>query len=139
MDATMLNTIVGVVGIIVGIIGAIIGIIGWKSLATATKISNRAKANNGSTVQQAQIIHNGLDDYAVIRLSKETTQEELQRLVASLQLVTEKEIKELGNEITDVTKDIRKLNETVNSMPRIHIGKEPPQNVKNGDIWFDIR
>ena len=139
MDATMLNTIVGVVGIIVGIIGAIIGIIGWKSLATATKISNRAKANNGSTVQQAQIIHNGLDDYAVIRLSRETTQEELQRLVASLQLVTEKEIKELGNEITDVTKDIRKLNETVNSMPRIHIGKEPPQNVKNGDIWFDIR
>ena len=139
MDATMLNTIVGVVGIIVGIIGAIIGIIGWKSLATATKISNRAKANNGSTVQQAQIIHNGLDDYAVIRLSKETTQEELQRLVASLQLVTEKEIKELGNEITDVTKDMRKLNETVNSMPRIHIGKEPPQNMKNGDIWFDIR
>ncbi len=139
MDATTLNTIVGIVGIVVGIIGAIIGIIGWKSLATATKISNKAKADNGSTVQQAQIIHNGLDDYAVIRLSRETTQEELQRMVEALQLVTEKDIKELGNEITDVTEDIRKLNETVNSMPRIHVGKEPPQNSKNGDIWFDIR
>lgn len=67
----------------VGIIGIIVGIIGWKSLSAATRIKNSVKAEN---VQQAQIIHNGLDDYAVIRLTKETTQEELESILKDLQL-----------------------------------------------------
>ena len=139
MDATTINTIVGIIGIVVGIIGAIIGIIGWKSLSTATKISNKAKADNGATVQQAQIIHNGLDDYAVIRLSKETTQEELQRMVDSLQLVTGKDIKALGNELSDVSKNVNKLNLTVDSMPRIHLCEEIPKELKEGDIYFKLK
>ena len=73
---TWINTVVGIVGIIVGIIG-------WKSLSTAIKINNTIKAN---TVQQAQIIHNGLDDYAVIRISREATKEELKKVIDSLQL-----------------------------------------------------
>lgn len=73
---TWFNTVVGVIGIVVGIIG-------WRSLSEATKIKNTIKAD---TVQQAQIIHNGLDEYAVIRLTKETTQEELERILKDLQL-----------------------------------------------------
>ena len=73
---TWINTTVGIIGIIVGIIG-------WRSLSAATKIKNTVNAKN---VQQAQIIHNGLDDYAVIRLTKETTQEELERILKDLQL-----------------------------------------------------
>ena len=73
---TWFNTVVGVIGIVVGIIG-------WRSLSEATKIKNTIKAY---TVQQAQIIHNGLDEYAVIRLTKETTQEELERILKDLQL-----------------------------------------------------
>lgn len=73
---TWLNTGVGIIGIVVGIIG-------WRSLSEATKIKNTIKAD---TVQQAQIIHNGLDEYAVIRLTKETTQEELERILKDLQL-----------------------------------------------------
>ena len=73
---TWLNTGVGVIGIVVGVIG-------WRSLSEATKIKNTIKAD---TVQQAQIIHNGLDEYAVIRLTKETTQEELERILKDLQL-----------------------------------------------------
>lgn len=82
MDATTLNTIVGIIGIIVGIIGAVVGIIGLNCVTNAVKIKNSIKAD---TVQQAQIIHNGLDDYAVIRLSRETTQEELKKVIESLQ------------------------------------------------------
>ena len=79
----------------VGIIGIIVGIIGWKSLSAATRIKNSVKAEN---VQQAQIIHNGLDDYAVIRLTKETTQEELERILKDLQLTRVKvEKNETGN------------------------------------------
>ena len=83
---TLVNTGVGVVGIVVGIIG-------WRSLSAATKIKNSIKAN---TVQQAQIINNGLDSYAVIRLSKETTKEELVSIVESLESTSHKvdELKE---------------------------------------------
>ena len=77
---TWINTVVGVVGIVVGIIG-------WRSLSAATKIKNSIKAN---TVQQAQVINNGLDAYAVIRLSKETTQEELVSIVEALELTSNK-------------------------------------------------
>lgn len=79
----------------VGIIGIIVGIVGWKSLSAATRIKNTVKAEN---VQQAQIIHNGLDDYAVIRLTKEMTQEELERILKDLQLARVKvEKNETGN------------------------------------------
>ena len=83
---TWINTSVGVVGIVVGIIG-------WRSLSAATKIKNSIKAN---TVQQAQVINNGLDSYAVIRLSRETTKEELVSIVESLELTSHKidELKE---------------------------------------------
>ena len=69
----------------VGIIGIVVGIIGWKSLSTATKIKNTIKADKAATVQQAQVINNGLDSYAVIRLTRETTKEELQKAIADLQ------------------------------------------------------
>lgn len=74
--STIINTGVGIIGIIVGIIG-------WKSLSSATKIKNSIKGVNNSTVQQAQTItvNNGLDTYAVIKLSQETTQEELTEIV----------------------------------------------------------
>lgn len=71
---TIINTGVGIIGIIVGIIG-------WKSLTTAIKIRNTVKGAHDSTIQQAQIINNGLDSYAVIKLSKETTQAELAEIV----------------------------------------------------------
>ena len=85
---TWINTLVGVVGIVVGIIG-------WRSLSAATKIKNSIKAN---TVQQAQVINNGLDAYAVIRLSKETTQEELISIVKALELTSNK-VDEVRNDL----------------------------------------
>lgn len=121
MDALVLNTVVGIVGIVVGVIGAIVGVIGWKSLSSATKIKNNIKTGNSSNIQQAQVIHNGLDEYAVIRLSRETTQEELKKVIETLHpmewgdfddIVTEKVNKSLderivtNEEIAEILKEI---------------------------------
>ncbi len=94
--ATWLNTLVGVIGIIVGIIG-------WKSLSAAVKIRNNLNASGGSTIQQAQVISNGLDDYAVIRLSRDTTKEELQKIVN--EIANSEIILDCGNASDIVDKD----------------------------------
>lgn len=60
---TLINTIVGVIGIAVGIIG-------WKSLS-ASKIKNKAKATDSATIQQAQTINNGLSSVDVINLTED--------------------------------------------------------------------
>lgn len=126
---TWVNTLVGIVGIVVGIIG-------WKSLSAATKIKNSARADNNSAIQQAQIINNGIDSYAVIRLSRETTQEELQKLIDRLKLITREEMDDIVSQKMEPTEQkIDALQETVQKIPRIHISKEKPKELRNGDIW----
>ena len=126
MDPTTLNTIVGIVGAIVGIIGIIVGIIGFKSVTTAIKIKNSIKAD---TVQQAQIIHNGLDDYAVIRLSRETTQEELKKVIETLRPPTWEEIDGVVDE---------KIDKKLDTLPRVFVSPEEPKNSKDGDLWLQV-
>lgn len=109
---TIINTIVGIVGVIVGIAGG-------KSLHTAMKIRNSIKGAQGSTIQQAQIITNntGMDEFAVIRLSRETTQEQLKEIVSKLTSVEEK----------------------VSNLPpasEIHVDRvEPTKPLKKNEIW----
>ena len=125
---TWINTGVGVIGIVVGIIG-------WKSLSNATKIKNSIKAN---TVQQAQVIHNGLDAYAVIRLSRETTQEELKKVIDTIQMPVWEEIDSLVTAKNDTNEELQRLKNEVDSIPKIHVGTGEPENLKNGDIWLQI-
>lgn len=47
------------------------------------------------------------------------------------------------NEIVDgktaeAKKRIAQLEDTVNKVPHIYVGKEEPKNMNNGDIWFQI-
>ena len=97
---TWINTAVGIIGIIVGIIG-------WKSLSAATKIKNSIKTGDASNIQQAQVIHNGLDDYAVNRLSRETTQEELKKAIELLQPMSWGELDDMVTERVNQTLDER--------------------------------
>ena len=137
MDATTLNTIVGIIGIVVGVIGAIVGVIGWNSITTANNIKNRAKADNGATIQQAQTIHNGMDSYAVIRLSKDTTQEELARLVKEIHLVTKNDLENVvSDRVTPTQQRVEDLEQRVDAMPRIFTGDKEPENPREGDIWI---
>lgn len=117
--STIINTGVGLVGIIVGIIG-------WKSLSYAIKIKNSIGDLHNSTIQQAQTItvNNGLDTYAVIKLSKETTQDELTEIV--------KRINETESKLSTVE-------EKLDNQPKIHVGSNPPTESKDGDIWFHVQ
>ena len=73
MDSTLINTIVGIVGIICTITGIILSIIGKKTLDAANSIKNECIIANSSNVQQAQTINNnGLDNYTVIHLAQDT-------------------------------------------------------------------
>ena len=128
---TWINTGVGVIGIVVGIIG-------WKSLSTATKIKNTIKADKAATVQQAQVINNGLDSYAVIRLTRETTKEELQKAIADLQPLVWEDLDDMSEKVNATNEQVKELTGRIDKMPNIHVGKEPPEHLKNGDIWFSI-
>ena len=122
----------------VGIIGIVVGIIGWKSLSTATKIKNTIKADKAATVQQAQVINNGLDSYAVIRLTRETTKEELQKAIADLQPLVWEDLDDMSEKVNATNEQVNELTGRIDKMPNIHVGKEPPEHLKNGDIWFSI-
>ena len=122
----------------VGIIGIVVGIIGWKSLSTATKIKNTIKADKAATVQQAQVINNGLDSYAVIRLTRETTKEELQKAIADLQPLVWEDLDDMSEIVNATNEQVKELTGRIDKMPNIHVGKEPPEHLKNGDIWFSI-
>lgn len=122
----------------VGIIGIVVGIIGWKSLSTATKIKNTIKADKAATVQQAQVINNGLDSYAVIRLTRETTKEELQKAIADLQPLVWEDLDDMSEKVNATNEQVKELTGKIDKMPNIHVGKEPPEHLKNGDIWFSI-
>lgn len=122
----------------VGIIGIVVGIIGWKSLSTATKIKNTIKADKAATVQQAQVINNGLDSYAVIRLTRETTKEELQKAIADLQPLVWEDLDDMSEKANATNEQVKELTGRIDKMPNIHVGKEPPEHLKNGDIWFSI-
>ena len=122
----------------VGIIGIVVGIIGWKSLSTATKIKNTIKADKAATVQQAQVINNGLDSYAVIRLTRETTKEELQKAIADLQPLVWEDLDDMSEKVNATNEQVKELTGRIDKMPNIHVGKVPPEHLKNGDIWFSI-
>lgn len=122
----------------VGIIGIVVGIIGWESLSTATKIKNTIKADKAATVQQAQVINNGLDSYAVIRLTRETTKEELQKAIADLQPLVWEDLDDMSEKVNATNEQVKELTGRIDKMPNIHVGKEPPEHLKNGDMWFSI-
>jgi len=82
---------IGIVGILVGIIGIIVGCIGAKSLSIANKNTNKIGIIKNGTVNQAQVINNGLDSYAVIKIAKDTTQEELKEIASKIPQIIEAE------------------------------------------------
>ena len=115
---TILNTVVGIIGILVGIIG-------WRSLSTANKIRNSIGDVRESTIQQAQTINvnHGLDTYAIIKLSKQVTQEELAGIVERI----------IGVEDTAIS-----IKQEMDTQPKIHVGSSEPVAAKQGDIWITI-
>ena len=98
----------------------------------------QVKAEGNSSIQQAQTINNGLDSYAVIRLSKDTTQEELIRLIKEINLASKKDVESaISEEVLPTRKQLADLEDRVAAMPRIYTGPTEPQDARSGDLWFD--
>lgn len=112
-----------IVGIVVSIIGIVVGTIGAKSLSVANKTKNSINKVSGSTVNQAQnlTVNNGLDSYAVIKLAKDVTQEELKEIVKR------------------IDSDIEKIKKIKDKPPNITYGYGPPTGGKDGDIYIQIK
>lgn len=120
------NEISTIINSVVGIIGIVVGVIGWKSLTAAVKIKNINKDIQNSTVNQAQTItvNNGLDTYAVIKISRETTQEELSEII---------------QRISNAEEVIKNTKDEIDKSPHIYVGEEEPRNAKNNDIWISLK
>lgn len=118
-----LSELLAVIGIIVGLIGVIVGLVGIYSLSITNKGKIRNRDVNNSSIQQGTIINNGLDSYAVIKLTKDITKEELESVI--------KKLNKQDNEIESIK-------DTVSKQPRFHVGTEEPKDAKDGDIWFEI-
>lgn len=102
---------IGIWSLIVGVVGAVVGIIGCLNLSKANKISAKCITNSKITQAETLIVNNGVDTYAVIKIAKETTQEELKNIVDNL---------------AATTLDLKELKKQVDEIPRIYSGKEPP-------------
>lgn len=83
MDATTLNSIIGIIGIISTVIGIGVGVIGWRCISAANNYN--AKANNGASIYQGSsvTINNGLSSKEVSELAKHTAEETVKRNVDS--------------------------------------------------------
>ena len=72
---------IGIWSLIVGVVGAVVGIIGCLNLSKANKIAAKCITNSKITQAETLIVNNGVYTYAVIKIAKETTQEELKNIV----------------------------------------------------------
>lgn len=141
MDATMLNTIVGIVGIIVGVIGAVVGIIGWNSLKAATEINNRAKAGKGSTINQGNTYNYGVGEDTVRLIAKDMTKEEMCQLIIRLVPIYTDDENCIGNRLRKGTVVADDFDKIINEIPTTYYGKNPPPGypqLKDGSIWWNI-
>lgn len=141
MDATTLNTIVGIIGIVVGVIGIIVGMIGWGSLSEAKKIRNTANADNGSTIMQAEVINQGISEDTVRLITKDMTKEQMCRLIIRLVPIHTDDENCVGNRLRQGNVTADQFEEILNSIPTTYYGKNKPPGfpyLKSGDIYCEI-
>jgi len=134
--------IVGIASLVVGIISIILAIV---AMDASKKESDRSAENYKKTkgllneiehrseiidraiqIQQAQlvqIINKALDKVGQSPID--------------FQPITEEEINALFEEKRKpIDDEIRKIKQEMDTMPKIHVGNEPPKDSKDGDIWF---
>ena len=115
---------IGIIGLAVGLVGVVVGIIGCLNLSKANKLKTKKISNSTINQTETMIVNNGLDNYAVIKLARDTTKEELQEITETL---------------SAATLDLQKLREIIDAMPRFSNGVEPPtEQAREGDIYFQI-
>ena len=81
---------------------------------TSINLINKSNGSNIINAKDVSIVNNGLDYFAVVKISQNTTKEELDKVI--------KKITELEKEASRGSK--------------IYTSKEEPKDMKNGDIWI---
>ena len=122
----IVSDLLNIVNSVVGGAGLIVGIIGCKCLAKANKLSAREIHNSSINQAETLIVQNGLDNYAVIKLAQDTTKEELKTMVENL------------NATMMRLEDMKTQIEELEARPKIVVGKEPPADLRNHDLYIEI-
>ena len=140
MDATTLNTVLGIVGTIATVVGTIVGIIGLKSLNVATEINNRAKAGKGSTINQGNTYnYGGVSEETVRLITKDMTKEEMCQLIIRLIPVNTDNENCVANQLRKGTVEADDFDKIIDEIPTVYYGKTPPSSypeMKDGSIWW---
>lgn len=136
MDATTLNTVVGIIGIVVGIIGAVVGVIGWKSITTATEINNKARAGKGSTINQGNTYNYGISEETVRLITNDMTKEEMCRLIIRLIPINTDDDNCVAKRLAAGNVKADDFENIFAELPTIYYGQKEPTNMKDGNIWF---
>lgn len=136
--------IVGIASLIVGIISIILAIV---AMIASKKESDRSAENYIKTKELLDKIEHKSD---IIDRAIQIQQAQLVQIInkaldkigqtpIDFQPITEEEIDALFEEKKKpLDLEIKKLEGKVDSMPRIYAGTEPPKELKNGDIYFQI-
>jgi len=99
-----------------------VGIIGCVCITKANNL--KAKEIKDSTINQGEnitTINIGADEYLVIKIARETTQEELKAFISR---------------ITDLKTEIDQANQRLDKVPEFICSESEPENPKDGAIWL---
>lgn len=141
--------IIGIVSLVVGVISIVLAI---DSMKSSKEESKRSAENYQKTKELLETIEHRSD---IIDRTIQGHQMQLVLIInkaldkigqspIDFEPMTQEEIVEAASKVFDKKKmpiysEIQKLKKEVDDMPKIHVGNEPPKNMKNGDVWFTIK
>ena len=138
------SLIVGIASLVVGVISIVLAVV---AMISSKKEADKSTENYRNTKDLLDKIQHKSD---LIDRAIQIQQAQLLQIInkaldkigqspIELQPVTEEDINALFEEKKKpIDEEIRKLKNEVDAMPKIHIGNEPPKELKNGDLWFTL-
>ena len=110
---------------IISLVIAVFSMIFSVGLGVYVHITRNENNNCSGTINQAKtiIVKEGLDTYAVVKIAKD---------------VTEQELREVVDVLSATVLDVQELSRAMELLPKIHIGKDFPKDAKDGDIFLCV-
>ena len=56
-----------------------------------------------------------------------------------MDLITQEELINIVERINITDSKVSSVEKKINSQPKVHIGSTKPEELKDGDIWFEIK
>ena len=138
------SLIIGVASLVVGIISIILAVV---AMVASNKESERSAENYKNTKELLNKIESRseLIDRAIQIQQAQLVQiinkalDKIGQSPIDFEPITEEEIKALFEEKTKpIDSKIQELKSEIDSMPKVHIGNQPPKDMKDGDFWLTL-